>query len=53
MQVKVETHAVMEAEREIRYSYIALLYRTIFVVFERAQAFIILLGLGDLLKLLT
>lgn len=34
MQVKVETYAVVEAEMEIRYSDIALLYRTISVVFE-------------------
>lgn len=39
MQVKVETYAVVEAEMEIRYSDIALLYRTISVVFETSTGF--------------
>lgn len=39
MQVKVETYAVVEAEMEIRYSDIALLCRTISVVFETSTGF--------------
>lgn len=33
MQIKVETYAIMEAEMEIRYSYIAFFYRSISTVF--------------------
>lgn len=39
MQVNVETYAVVEAEMEIRYSDIALWYRTISVVFETNTGF--------------
>lgn len=40
MQVKVDTYAIMEAEMEIRYSDIALSYRSISMVFQ-SKAFLV------------